>query len=163
LLQSLILKLCAFSVAVMWMMLVVWSGLVGFFIVLFCLVLTRFVLAGLIVDVFGGLGWVMTSLGGGLAKIWEKLIIPVTRRVKGYTRFVGKYVTGRRKRFRSHKVYIFLIRITSRVDLAMSVCPSVCPSGTQSKFVTRICHAHSNAHKPSKPVAPTIFMLGKKL
>jgi len=48
-------------------------------------------------------------------------VIPVTRRVKGYTRFVGKYVTGRRKRFRSHKVYIFLIRITSRVDLAMSV------------------------------------------
>jgi len=34
--------------------------------------------------------------------------IPVTRRVKGYTRFVGKY-TGRRKRFRPHKVYIFLI------------------------------------------------------
>jgi len=53
------------------------------------------------------------------------LIIPVTRRVKGYTRFVGKYVTGRRKRFRPHKVYIFLIKITSRVDLAMSVCPSV--------------------------------------
>jgi len=53
------------------------------------------------------------------------LIRPVTRRVKGYTRFVGKYVTGRRKRFRPHKVYIFLIRITSRVDLAMSVRPSV--------------------------------------
>jgi len=53
------------------------------------------------------------------------IIIPVTRRVKGYTRFVGKYVTGRRKRFRPHKVYIFLIRSTSRVDLAMSVCPSV--------------------------------------
>jgi len=51
--------------------------------------------------------------------------IPVTRRVKGYTRFVGKYVTGRRKCFRPHKVYIFLIRITNRVDLAMSVCPSV--------------------------------------
>jgi len=51
--------------------------------------------------------------------------IPVTRRVKGYTRFVGKYVTGRRKRFRPHKVYIFLIRITSQVDLAMSVCPPV--------------------------------------
>jgi len=46
------------------------------------------------------------------------VIIPVTRRVKGYTRFVGKYVTGRRKRFRPHNVY-------SRVDLAMSVCPSV--------------------------------------
>jgi len=52
------------------------------------------------------------------------VIIPVTRRVKGYTRFVGKCVTGRRKRFRPHKVYIFLIRITSRVDLSMTVCPS---------------------------------------
>jgi len=46
-----------------------------------------------------------------------------TRRVKGYTRFVAKYVTGRRKRFRPHE-YIFVIRITSRVDL---VCPSVRP------------------------------------
>jgi len=53
----------------------------------------------------------------------SNMFIPVTRRVKGYTRFVGKYVTCRRKRFRHHKVYIFLIRITSRVDLAMSVCP----------------------------------------
>jgi len=51
--------------------------------------------------------------------------IPVTRRVKRYTRFDGKYVTGRRKRFRSHKVYIFLLRITSQVGLAMSVCLSV--------------------------------------
>jgi len=57
----------------------------------------------------------------------HNVIIPVTRRVQGYTRFVGKYVTGRRKRFRPHKVYIFLIRITSRVDLAKSVCLSVCP------------------------------------
>jgi len=37
------------------------------------------------------------------------ILIPVTRRVKGYTK------EGRRKRFRLHKVYIFLIRITSRV------------------------------------------------
>jgi len=35
------------------------------------------------------------------------IFIPVTRRVKGYTRFVGKYVTGRRKRFRPHKVCIY--------------------------------------------------------
>jgi len=56
------------------------------------------------------------------------IFTPVTRRVKGYTRFVGKYVTGRRKRFRPHKVYIFLNKITSQVDLAMSVCPSVCLS-----------------------------------
>jgi len=60
-----------------------------------------------------------------LLSICTYIFIPVTRRVKGYTRFVGKYVTGRRKRFRPHKVYILLIRITSRVDLAMSVCPSV--------------------------------------
>jgi len=40
-----------------------------------------------------------------------------------YTRFDGKYVTGRRNRFQPDKVYIFLIRIISRVDLAMSVCP----------------------------------------
>jgi len=39
------------------------------------------------------------------------LYIPVTTRVKRYTRFVAKYVTGRRKRFRPYKVYIFLIRI----------------------------------------------------
>jgi len=50
--------------------------------------------------------------------------VPVhSTRVKGYTRFVGKYVTGRRKRFLPHKVYIFLIRITNRFDLAISVCP----------------------------------------
>jgi len=111
---------------------------------------------------------------------YNQIIISVTRRVKGYTRFVGKYVTGRRKRFRPHKVYIFLIRITSRVDLAMSVCPSVRMNaeisetmrvtilglGTQvpeipaqRKFVSVEYHAHSNAHKPPKTVAPTALML----
>jgi len=44
------------------------------------------------------------------------------------TGFVGKYVTGRRKRLTPYSIsYIFLIRITSRVDLIMSVCPSVRP------------------------------------
>jgi len=109
-----------------------------------------------------------------------KIIIPDTRRIKGYTRFVGKYVTGRRKRFRPHEVCIFLIRIASRVDLAMSVCPSVRMNAevsetigarllrfgiqirelpTQRKFVSEMCHAHSNAHKPPKTVAPTVLML----
>jgi len=55
------------------------------------------------------------------------IFIPVTRRVNGYTRFVGKYVTSRRKRFRPHKVYTFFIRITSRVDVCMYVCQFVCP------------------------------------
>jgi len=45
--------------------------------------------------------------------------------VKGYTRFVAKSVTDRRKCFRPHNIYIFLIRITSRVDLGMPVCPYV--------------------------------------
>jgi len=31
----------------------------------------------------------------------------------------------------------------------------------QRKFVTRICHAHSNANMPPKPLATTIFMLDK--
>jgi len=35
----------------------------------------------------------------------SRMVIPVTRRVKGYTRFVRKYVTGRRKRFRPHQDY----------------------------------------------------------
>jgi len=92
----------------------------------------------------------------------NSVIIPVTRRVKGYTRFFGKYVTGKRKRFRPHEVYMFLIRITSRVDLPMSVCLSVRMNAeisetikarllrfcmqipellTQRKFVSAICHA----------------------
>jgi len=112
--------------------------------------------------------------------VFHSLIITVTRRVKGYTRLVGKYVTGGRKRFRPHKVNIFLIRITSRVDLAKSVCSSVRINAeisetiqatilglgmqipeisAQRKFVSALCHAHSNAHKPTKPMATTIFML----
>jgi len=42
---------------------------------------------------------------------------------RGWTIFVGMYEAGRRKSYRPHKVNIFLIRINSRVDLAMSVCP----------------------------------------
>jgi len=49
------------------------------------------------------------------------IFIPVTRRVKGYSRFVEKYATRRRKSFRPHKLYIILIRITSQVDLSLSV------------------------------------------
>jgi len=30
----------------------------------------------------------------------DGIFLPVTRRVKGYTRIVGKYLTGRRKLFR---------------------------------------------------------------
>jgi len=33
---------------------------------------------------------------------------------------------------------------------------------TQRKFVSAEFHAHFNAHKPRKPVTPTIFMLDKK-
>jgi len=34
---------------------------------------------------------------------------------------------------------------------------------TQRKFDSPACHAHSNAHKPPKIVAPTAFMLRKIL
>jgi len=47
----------------------------------------------------------------------KTLPIPNTRRVKG----IRRYVTIRRKRFQTFKVYIFLVRITSRIDLAMSL------------------------------------------
>jgi len=56
------------------------------------------------------------------------VFVPVTRRVKGYTRFVGKYVAGRRKGFWPHKVYIVLIRIaeSSRSShVRLSDCPSI--------------------------------------
>jgi len=33
---------------------------------------------------------------------------------------------------------------------------------TQRKFVSAGCHAHFNAHKPHKTVAPTALMLGYK-
>jgi len=103
---------------------------------------------------------------------------PITHRVKGYTWFVKKYVTDRRKRFGPHKVFIFLIRITSRADLAMSVCPSVRMNAeipesirdrllgfgmqipellSQRKFVLAGCHAHSNAHKPRLRTKKKIF------
>jgi len=72
------------------------------------------------------------------------MFIPVTRRLKGYTRFVGKYATGRGKRFRPHKVYIFLIGITSRVDLAMSVCPDErCDLGNYKSWSIEIWRADS--------------------
>jgi len=82
----------------------------------------------------------MFSVKGQLLLV--RLVIPVTRRVKGCTKFVGKYVTGRMKRFEPHKAYIFLIRITSRVDLAMSVCPSVRMNAELSETIG-IRHADS--------------------
>jgi len=63
-----------------------------------------------------------------------RVVIPITCRVKG-TRFVGKYETGKRKRFRPHKVYIFLIRFTSRVELAMSISPSVRMNAVTSETI----------------------------
>jgi len=30
---------------------------------------------------------------------------------------------------------------------------------TQRKFVSAMCHAHSNAHKPPKNVAPKVLLL----
>jgi len=53
--------------------------------------------------------------------IHNELLYPL---VKGYIVFGEKYVTGRRKRLRPYRVGIF--RITSLVDLAISVSPSVC-------------------------------------
>jgi len=92
-------------------------------------------------------------------------IIPVTRRVKGYTRYIEKYVTGRRKSFRPYKVYIYLdqdhnprrsgpvrLSILMNVDLGtikarrLRLSIQILERQTQRKFVGPCCHAHSNAH-----------------
>jgi len=54
-------------------------------------------------------------------KVYEAILYPC----RGYYDFSQKFATQWRIRFRPHKVYIFLISITRRVDVAMSVCPSV--------------------------------------
>jgi len=48
------------------------------------------------------------------------------------------------ERFRPHKVYIFLIWITSRVDLAMSACPYECSDlGNYKRYNSWNRHASS--------------------
>jgi len=63
---------------------------------------------GLVIVVFRGYSACSVVLAG-VEVTWTRalgesrtqdLIIPVTHRVKRYTRFVGKYVTGRSKSFR---------------------------------------------------------------
>jgi len=92
------------------------------------------------------------------------MFIPVTRRVKGYTRFVGKYVKGRRKSFRPPKVYIFLIRINNRMnaDISETIRATILVLGmqipeipAQRKFVSAGCHAH----KPHKTMVPKVLTL----
>jgi len=53
------------------------------------------------------------------------IFIPVTRKVKGYTRFSGKYVTGKRKRLQPYKVYIFLIRICPSVRINAEISETI--------------------------------------
>jgi len=95
-----------------------------------------------------------------MKQIIALVFIPVTRRVKGYTRFVEKYVTGRRKRFRPHKVSCHV-----RLSVCLSVRMNSGISETrrarllrldmQRKFDSAMCHAH----KPPKTEAPTVLML----
>jgi len=39
----------------------------------------------------------------------------VIRGVNGYTRNVGKYVTGRSKRFRPYKVYVYILILAESI------------------------------------------------
>jgi len=56
--------------------------------------------------------------------------------IKGYIRFVEKYVTGRRKRSCPYTVYIFLTRI---ISVQQSVCPyERCDLGNYKSFNTGI-------------------------
>jgi len=48
----------------------------------------------------------------------DSIFIPVTRRVKGYTRFVGKYVTGRRKQKCSRRFFaVVLVDLWNSFDI----------------------------------------------
>jgi len=72
------------------------------------------------------------------------IFILVTCRVKGYIVCREKYVTGRSKRLRPQKVYIFLIRITSRVDLVMPVCLCErCDLGNYKTYTVQISNLDS--------------------
>jgi len=87
----------------------------------------------------------------------ELVFISVTRRVKGDTRFVGKYVTGRRKRFRPHKVCPSVrmnaeILETRSYNTGIRQIPEI---PAQRRFVSAMCHAH----KQPKTLAPTVLML----
>jgi len=61
---------------------------------------------GLLVGIYGFRGWQLSVAADHVYAWYDRMILPVTYRAKGYIRFVGKYVTDRRKRFRPHKVYI---------------------------------------------------------
>jgi len=78
------------------------------------------------------------------------LFIPVTLRLKAYTRFVEKYVTGRRKI--SETVRARLLGFSMQIPELLA----------QRKFVLARCHTHSYAHKPPKSAAPTVLMLEYK-
>lgn len=73
------------------------------------------------------------------------ITILVTMYVFGYASFASLcnrhvHVTGVRRRGRHHKVYKILLRITSRVDIALSFCPSVwTPRARTSKFGDNMC------------------------
>jgi len=112
-------------------------------------------------------------LGHDNSKSYEPIFTPVNRKVKGYTRFVGRYTAGRTKRSQLYEVHIVLISITNRVDQAMSVCLSFRMNAeiwettriqarklwlgmqileliVQRKFVSARCHAQFYAHNSQK-------------
>jgi len=91
------------------------------------------------------------------------VVIPVTRRVRCYTRFIEKYVIGRRQSFHHMKpIYSRSGSISESIWRCPSVCMNVEISGTiqsrrlrlsiqilekypQRKFVGLCCHAHKSS------------------
>jgi len=83
------------------------------------------------------LAWLLEAIAGwgwGMVRILSKSLITSSSLFdfiwflypcRGYIDFSQKFATQWRRRVRPHKIYIFLISMTRRVDLAMSVCPSV--------------------------------------
>jgi len=73
------------------------------------------------------------------------IYIPVTRKVKGYSRFVGKYVTNICKRFSMNAVISETIEAPI-LGLGMQILEIP----AQRKFVSSVFHAHYNTHKAPK-------------
>jgi len=102
------------------------------------------------------------------------LAIPFTRRIKVYTRFVGKYVKDRMKRFRPHKirVYIFLIRICPSVRMYAEISETIKAGmlglsmqilglSAQRMFASAGCHAHD--HNRTQRQRPQFLIFCKHL
>jgi len=97
-----------------------------------------------------------------MLEVRSSLVIPVTRRVKRYTRFVIKYVIAEGS-FSDHIEHIY--SWPGSIPESTWPCPSVRLTvrsyevRNYHKFVDLFCHVHSNAFKPYKMPLPHFWKM----